>query len=399
MDRSADAPSEPGAAPHADQGGAFDWVVVGGGPHGVCAARALVSHGASVRIVDPAGRLLDRWRARAAALAMTWMRSPQSHHLDALPVALHHFLHRPENADVMPLAGHFRRPLHEAFLRHCGDVVRAHRLEERLVTGRVTELRREGPHLVVSGDGVILRARRVLVATGTNRLRVPEWARALQEEGAPIEHVFGAGASRFVDLVGSGISAVQRALFMHRSTGRTVRLWMRRPLRVQEFDFDRDWAKHRFLHTWARLGDEARQAFLERHPHEGSVPEGLAARFQRAVRNGWIEVEEGIPEVRWGGPGERLVLRRGGRAVEAEGLTLVTGLEPEALPGWLQDTGRELGLPVFGGLPRLGDDLEWGAGVHVSGPLGRLRLGPMASHLIGARWATSMLPGVRMQPA
>ena len=60
---------------------------MGGGPHGVCAARALASQGATVRIVDPAPRLLHRWEERAGTVGMTWMRSPQSHHLDALPVA------------------------------------------------------------------------------------------------------------------------------------------------------------------------------------------------------------------------------------------------------------------------------------------------------------------------
>ena len=38
-----------------------------------------------------------------------------------------------------------------------------------------------------------------------------------------------------------------------------------------------------------------------------------------------------------------------------------------------------------------------GGGLHRSGPLTRLRLGPMASNIVGGRWATSRLPGARMQ--
>ena len=397
---------EPGEAsrPPAASGAAgpdevSDWIVVGGGPHGVCAARALASQGATVRIVDPAPRLLHRWEERAGTVGMTWMRSPQSHHLDALPVALHHYLHRPENADVTALAGRFRRPLHAAFLRHSRDVIARHDLEERRVTGRVSELRPDRGHLRVAGEGFALRGRRVLIATGSNTPRVPAWARRLRRDGAPIGHAFEPDPAPFVDLIGSGISAVQRALLVRRRTGRTVRLWMRRPLLVRPFDHDQAWSRHRFLHSWARLGDAERWDFLERNPPRGSVPEGLAGRFDRAVRRGWIQVEEEIPQVERSAAEGRLLLRGRRRTVESEGITLVTGFEPETLPPWLRRAGRALDLPELEGLPRLGDDLEWGRGVHVSGPLARLRLGPVAGHLIGARWATSMLPGVRMQPA
>ena len=374
-----------------------DWVVIGGGPHGVCAGRALAAQGASVRIVEPSGALLQRWTARARSLEMTWMRSPLSHHLGAQPVSLHHFLHRRENADVGDVAGPFRRPLLEAFLRHSLDIAQEHGLHESLVAGRVESIRAEGDHLSVHGPGVDLRTRRVLVATGSNVPRIPRWAQRLQREGAPIRHVFDGEAELHHELVGGGISSVQRALSVHRATGRTVRIWMRRPIRIHEFDFDRDWTKVRFLSKWSTRDERERLDFLERNRCEGSVPEGLASRLARAVRRGSIEVECGVPTIEWDAARDRLVLECGERTVEAEGVTLVTGFVPEAVPAWLRRSAERLGLPFVEGLPRLDDEMHWGRGIHVSGPLARLRLGPMASHLVGARWATSMLPGVRMQ--
>ncbi len=84
--------------------------------------------------------------------------------------------------------------------------------------------------------------------------------------------------------------------------------------------------------------------------------------------------------------------------MESSALTLATGIEPERVGGWLRTAADRLALPVRANLPRLQPDMHWGRGVYVCGPLARSRLGPMASNLIGARWAASLLPGVDMQP-
>lgn len=375
----------------------FDWVIVGGGPHGVCAARALVDGGSTVRIVEPSGRLMDRWSRRAEAVAMTWMRSPIFHHLDARPVSLDHFLHRPEHADVASLAGAYMRPTHAAFLRHSHDVIARYGLKSMVVPGRVSSIVPDGAGLRVEGEGVELACRRVLVATGSNARRVPAWAARLQAEGAPIEHVFDRSPAPHLDIVGGGISAVQRAIAVQRESGKTVRLWMRQPFAVADFDYDRNWTRHRFIARWAGLGEAERAAFFLRHPSRGSVPAGLATRLRKAVKRGSIEVHRCEPTVTWDADAERLTLEGPSGAVASSGLTLATGLRPEALSGWLQDVADALELPVANGVPRLDDAMHWGRGLYVSGPLARMRLGPMASNVIGARWATAKLPGVRMQ--
>ena len=161
---------------------ALDWVIVGGGPHGVCAARALQSVGADLRIVEPTGTLLDRWAERARSVAMTSMRSPVSHHLDTHPSDLDHFLHRRDNDDVSQLARPLRRPTHAAFLRHCEHVIAGASLQDAVVPGRVQSLRCERGQVIVAGPGVELRTRRVLLATGSNRMRRPLWADELREQ-------------------------------------------------------------------------------------------------------------------------------------------------------------------------------------------------------------------------
>lgn len=351
-----------------------------------------------MRIVDPSGGLLSRWCERASGVAMTWMRSPILHHLGDKPTNLNHFARLPENADVSSVSGVFKLPTHAAFLRHSRAVIEEHGLEELVVRGRVEALRRDGEQLEVRGPGVELRARRVLIATGSNRLRLPDWSRPLRESGAPIHHVFERDAPLHHDFIGGGVSAIQRALLVHRETREPVRLWMRRPVSEAEFDYDRDWSKHRFVAEWSNMTETERFHFLRRNPTQGSVTPVLTERLARAIRKGALRVETRIPRVEWLPAEERLRLSVDGDSFESPGITLVTGFEDERVDGWLAETAAALGLPVIEGLPRLDSDMHWGAGVHVTGPLALLRLGPMARNIVGARWATSSLPGVRMQP-
>lgn len=74
---------------------ALDWLIIGGGIHGVhIAARLLGEAGVSpdrLRIVDPGDRLLARWRICTATTGMSHLRSPSVHHLDLDPWSLERF--------------------------------------------------------------------------------------------------------------------------------------------------------------------------------------------------------------------------------------------------------------------------------------------------------------------
>lgn len=190
---------------------------------------------------------------------------------------------------------------------------------------------------------------------------------------------------------------MQRALEVRRSTGARVRLWVRHPLSIADFEFDRDWSTARFIGWFSKLDPSRRHAFCVRHAPRGSVPVGLSRRLRKAVRRGHIELRRG--EVRGErGRGSQLRLHADGQTVETDAATLATGLCPERVEGWISRSTRSLGLPQQEGLPCLDSNMHWGQGLYITGPLARLRLGPMASNLLGARWAASLLPGVRMQP-
>ena len=70
----------------------LDWLIVGGGIHGVHIAARLISQAKvgieQIRIVDPYEKLLHRWKECTSTTGMRYLRSPSVHNLDIDPWAL-----------------------------------------------------------------------------------------------------------------------------------------------------------------------------------------------------------------------------------------------------------------------------------------------------------------------
>ena len=70
----------------------LDWLIVGGGIHGVHIAARLIGQAnvdiEQIRIIDPNGKLLQRWKDCTSTTGMQYLRSPSVHNLDIDPWAL-----------------------------------------------------------------------------------------------------------------------------------------------------------------------------------------------------------------------------------------------------------------------------------------------------------------------
>ena len=84
-----------GACARGPSSSSVDWLIVGGGIHGVHVAARLIGEGgldaSQVRILDPGEDLLERWCRCTEATGMSHLRSPGVHHLDLEPFSLVHF--------------------------------------------------------------------------------------------------------------------------------------------------------------------------------------------------------------------------------------------------------------------------------------------------------------------
>ena len=383
----------------------LDWLIVGGGIHGthlslVLTAECGVPHD-RVRVLDPHDAPLARWNECTSNTGMRILRSPFVHQLDPHPFALRHFARRGEARRTGGLVGYHRRPALDLFRMHCDHLVREHRLDALRVRGSACGLAAiPGGWRVETGEGGALEARRVVLAIGmSDQPAWPDWARAARDAGAPVNHVFDPGF-RLADLpgwehavvLGAGITGVQVALALGERQPGTVTLAARHPVRLRPFDSDPGWLGPREMEAFAReRAPERRREMIRRARHRGSVPPDVARQLRAGQVRRALESRRiaGEPALERGADGAWRLVDPAGEAIRADRVVLATGFEG-ARPGgaWLDAAVEAHGLRVAPcGFPVPDRALRWAPGLHLTGPLAELELGPTSRNIAGARAA------------
>lgn len=389
-----------------------EWLVVGGGIHGVHMAIRLMAQAGVARkdvtIVDPGDRLLDAWRRCTKNTGMTHLRSPAVHHLGLTPFELLKFSGancRGRGANKGDFVGPYARPSVSLFQAHCEALIEKHSLARQHVRDRVTHIK---PHCdtvtVTLQSGRILRAQRVVLALGASEQpRWPAWATQLKEDGVNVQQLFEPGFSLHlsewperVAVIGGGISAVQAAL-RFADSGRQVTLFARHGFRKHDFDSDSGWVGPKKMRSFGRVLDLAeRRALIQGARHAGSVPPHLYRTIKRAVTEGTVQhfVTDAHPIA----TDDALAVRMDDVTVEFDGIVLATGFEAHRPGGALVDQLVQThSLPCADcGYPVVDTHLRWHPRVFVTGPLAELELGPVSRNIAGARRAAERIMPIAM---
>jgi hypothetical protein len=349
---------------------------------------------------------------------MTRLRSPAVHHLGGPSRPLRAFA-RPARAfaggaggEPAPFAGPYRRPSLALFDAHVDEVLRAHALDELRLVARAGNLAaRRGDGLRLETDAGALDARRVVLAVGGGVPHRPAWAHAA---GGRIEHILDPALDRSslppwseAVVVGGGLSAVETASSLAAERPGHVTLLHRHALRVRDFDSDPGWLGPRRLRPFHRASAETRRRLVDAARSGGSVPPAEAAALRRAEREGRLRVVLGeVGSVERAGDRPESILRLRSaptgsatprpETLRADLVLLATGLdEGRSGAGWLDAVVRSLPLSCAPcGSPRLDAALQWAPGLHVSGPLAELEIGPLARNIAGALFAAERLLAV-----
>ena len=376
----------------------LDWIIIGGGVHGVHVAIRLLSgrHTTAdrLRIVDPGPRLLVRWRSRVAVTGMSFLRSPSMHHLDEDSYSLERFARVWSAPGEDPFTRPNNRPSTGLFDAHCDALIEAHGLEDAHVRDSALDVEPGEEDVAVelrrSGQ---LRASRVVLALGTGEnLDLPDWA----PPGDPrVAHVFDPALQPLdastprVAIIGGGISAAQVALDAARR-GHEVELICRHAIRSHQYDSDPGWFGPKNMRGYERVRSaETRRELISTARNRGSLPADVETALRAALADGSVRMR--IAEVRsleLRADGAALTLADG-QQVAADRVLLATGFAGTRPGGGLVDRLVERSaLPVAPcGFPLVDSELRWHPRIHVSGALAELEIGPIARNIAGARRA------------
>lgn len=386
----------------------YDWIILGGGIHGVLMAHWLVAQEKvdveSVCILDSNKAPLEHWRKRTSSVGMSYLRSPSVHHLDMDPFGLRRFSQAHPEITGEPFAPPYDRPSLRLFDEHCTRLFEYCQIESMWHQGTVTEIKRREKEYCLTTEEGDLRCKNLILAIGPgSKLSIPDWVDAELLSSNKVQHVLSESFDRSVFsarekvlVLGGGISAVQIACALGGSQKSRVALYSRSDLRKHEFDSDPCWMGPKCMRKFDRVkSTRARRKMISRARHKGSISSEAAFHLRNALIEGKLchKVRE-VERVELTPSGNLDVSYFDGKPEETfDRIVLATGFE-SGLPGaeFLDQLIVDEELPIAEcGFPLPGQNLEWSEGLYVMGGLAELELGPAARNIIGARKAAERI--------
>jgi len=387
----------------------LNWLIVGGGIHGVHIAAKLLGEAevdpSRLRIVDPGDRLLERWRTCTATTGMTHLRSPSVHNLDLNPWSLFRYAGKRKTRKSGLFASPNNRPSLRFFNDHCDKVIKEYGLSALHIRARATACSLDCDRVTVGlSTGEELTAQNVVLAIGAGEQ--PQWPDWALRDDPRIHHIFDQAFAGWpttletVAVVGGGISAAQISLRLI-DEGHKVHLVSRHELREHQFDSDPGWLGPRLMTGFnSEENIDRRRAMIASARHKGSVPPDVRRSIRDAIYRGrarWLKGEvDGLDH-----DGDLLTLRMTtGATVNANRVLLATGFAGGRPGGtFIDELVRSASLPCAScGYPVVDKALRWHPRVYVSGPLAELELGPSSRNISGARRAAERLVAVATSP-
>lgn len=381
----------------------MDWLIVGGGLHGVHLAARLIGEAgfdtSRLRIVDPGKCLLSRWRNATQTIGMTHLRSSSVHHLDICPRSLRQFARKGKGRRKVGLfAPPYDRPALSLFDAHCDEVINKFELSKIHIKARAKECFVDDEAVTVGiSNGQKLTTQYLVLAVGASEQ--PVWPRWALKNNSRIQHIFELESDKWpkepevVVVVGGGISAAQVALRLIKE-GHEVHQVSRHSLRQHQFDSDPGWLGPKLMDGFIKEQSLVhRRAIIKKARHKGSVPAEVRQAIQREIRRrrmhwhessilGFVEQASGLQ-----------VQLNNDSVIDAHRVLLATGFTSTRPGGAMIDRlVASAALPCAPcGYPVVDSSLRWHPRVYVTGPLAELELGPTARNIVGARRAGDRL--------
>ena len=386
----------------------LDWLIIGGGIHGVYVANMLMNtdrHAGrrrrSLRILDPNASLIARWRTLTARINMPYLRSPRVHHIDLAANSLYEYIKsRSQQIETSYLQPYYRPKL-ELFNQHCQHVIDVNGISLLHIQGKAKNLKICGGGYEISTDKGCIRAKNVVLCLGPSEKPMwPEWAKRLRSLDFPIEHIFDRTSTLLsicdqedLAIIGGGLTAAQLWLNFANQSDNAFTAISRHDLRIHQFDSDPGWIGPKYLTEFQHTRDytRRREIILTVRNH-GSITEEIATKVNHLKSRGKLNlIVDDIKDtyLRNGGTVEIVFKKKNTAITKVKRILLATGFDSERPGGTFVDhVISEMSLPCAAcGYPILNSALKWRPNLYVTGQLAELEIGPVARNIIGVRLA------------
>lgn len=362
-------------------------------------------------VFDPAGTWLSQWQQQFEAQQIPHLRSPAVHHPDPNPYELRRFAEHRHNELFPP----YDRPGTILFNDFCGEVIRRWKLSKPIYQAKVSQIlpiqhRSRSCFQLVFEDGQTIIARRVVLATGSGKVQLPEWVERIKSDYSPdklchsqqvnLRQLNLTGES--ILIIGGGLTSGHLAMGAN-ALGATVTLMTRKPLQSKIFDADPGWLGPKYLKDFHADPDwYSRYQQIQQARNGGSMTPEIMLQLSQAANEGKISINEScqVSSAQWNDNHWQVSCVDGGKH-EFNRIWLATGTRFNAAGHpLLKDVLQAYPTEIVNGLPVLDKYLRLPkSNFFIMGGLAALQIGPVARNIGGGKMAGRLIVPAIVKPS
>ena len=381
--------------------------IIGGGIHGCAIASRILRDAPSAAshlvILDRNPQPLLAWRRKTERQGMAFLRSPAVHHIGSDSLGLVDYA-RTQNRTA-ELAPPYSQPSVNLFLDFCLHEVETQRLRELNRQFDVAKIRWDKgsgkfPFRIISQSDEGFRSACVILAIGTDdcayvpsdlnlyRRRFP--GSIVHSSEFHLRKIMQEVAPSKIAIVGGGLTSATLAKNL---TDLDVEVAMiaRRPLKIQQFDFEPSWLGPKAL---SRFGDESnwekRGKMVQQARGEGSVTPEIAEALTKSRADGKFHLQTDAKILQIDEDSRLQVKTTENTINDVDLVILATGYKFNLHRyRFLSNLINHHEIPTLGGLPLLDKELQLlpVQNLFGSGVIAQLQIGPAAGNIAGAALA------------
>lgn len=381
--------------------------IIGGGIHGCAIASRIIrdmpSAARHLVILDRNPQPLLAWRRKTENQGMAFLRSPAVHHTSSDSLGLVEYA-RAKNRTT-ELAPPYSQPSVNLFLDFCLHEIETQQLGQLYHQFDVAEMRWDKgsgkfPFRIISLKDEGFRAACVILAIGTDdcsyappdlnlfKCRFPE--SILHSSEFDLHKMMQKTVPSKIVIVGGGLTAATLAKNLT-DLGVEVVMITRKPMKIQQFDFEPSWLGPKALSRFSKESDwEKRRKMVQEARGEGSVTPEIAEALAKSRTDGKFHLQAGA-KIRHIDEDSRLRVRTTESTINGvDIIILATGYKFNLHSyQFLSNLTKRHEIPTLCGLPQLDNELQLlpVRNLFGSGMIAQLQIGPAAGNIAGVALA------------